>query len=348
MHYNLKFPREMGNPKRKVARNMTQLLDFINANNGVSNLYLSVYNFLEFRKPWMHPIYESAIIDRIYFDFDQKIKENGEWVSQPAYENMLKLHEWCMKHDYIHFPRFTGSGYDTIVLTNSNTFIKNKQVCVWDAVLWLSKKLNFQVDPQVKDVLPRIYRIENSFNIKETARRFCIPLNKDIIYLGEEKIREIAMKQRFTNNSYGTKFWNIVDFDAEFSQFDDFLPMMDFNIDEKNFAELSEKIPDCVKAILSRKDLGWEERRIVVLALRDNCYLLDETISILRKHLSAKKFTHCMRDERQPSYLYKKDNYMFPHQEKLLEIKACPCPLNQFCEKAKSGCLMYGRDKWLT
>jgi len=76
--YNIKFPHETGNPRRKVCVNTDAFLEFINANNGSSNLYVAVYNFTEFRPPWMFPNYETAIIDRIYFDIDQKIKENGE------------------------------------------------------------------------------------------------------------------------------------------------------------------------------------------------------------------------------------------------------------------------------
>ena len=62
----------------------------------------------------MFPDYESAVIDRVYFDFDQKVKISGEWVSQPAYENLIKHHEWCVKKDYIHFPRFTATPILTI------------------------------------------------------------------------------------------------------------------------------------------------------------------------------------------------------------------------------------------
>ena len=88
--YNIQFPREICNPKRFVAKNKQQFFDFINANNGTSDLYTNVYNFTEFRKPSIFPIYESALIDRIYFDFDQRVRFRGEWVQQPAYENMLK------------------------------------------------------------------------------------------------------------------------------------------------------------------------------------------------------------------------------------------------------------------
>lgn len=350
--YNLKFPREAGNPKRKTCVNREQFMDFINFNIDASNLYTNVYNFSEFRPPWMLPNYESAIIDRIYFDIDQKVKENGEWVTVPAYENMLKIHEWCIEKDIIHFPRHTGSAYDIIIATDPNVFIQNKKECIANAQQWLCKELGndnipIKMDPQVIGDIARIHRIDNTFNHKPTARRFCIPLDPEIIYTGEKNIFEIAKKQRFTNNWYGSKYWNISEHDTPEMKYRDILPIEMPIIDESQFAELGENIPDCVKGLLSRVDLNWKERRNVILALRDNCYLLDETIAILRKHLSPKKFGHCIRDEKQPYYLYRNEKYMFPHQEDLLDLGVCPYGLNTFCAKAKNGCLMYQRDEWL-
>ena len=341
--YNIKFPREIANPKRHPVANEERFLKFVNANIASSDLYTDVYNFTDFRPPYMYPIYESAIIDRVYFDFDQKVRINGEWVQQPAYENMLKLHEACMKKGFMHLPRFTGSGYDTIVLTNPDSDIKNKKVCVWDAVLYLSEKLGFIADPQTKDVLPRIRRITNTFNHKPTARRFCIPLDSEIIYIGEKNIREIAKKQHFANNLYGDKFWDITQWDAPESKFQKFLPDINIKINEEDFADLNGCVTPCIKNLLSRGDLGWQERRDVILFLRDNCYLLDETIALLKKYLSKKKFIHCVRDEKQPNYLYRNEQYMFPHQKELIDLQACPHEAGTYCPKAKFGCLNYGR-----
>ena len=345
--YNLKFPREVCNPIRKVCTNREAFMEFVNANIDASSLYTNVYNFTEFRPPWMFPNYDSAIIDRIYFDCDQKVKEDGEWVTQPAYENMLKIHEWCVKQDIIHFPRLTGSAYDVIIATNPNEFIKNKKECVANAQLWLMKELGIKTDPQVVGDIARIHRIDNTFNHKPTARRFCIPLDPEIIYTGETNIFEVAKKQRFANNWYGSKYWDISEHDTTQMKYKDLIPIKMPIIDEKDFADLNEYIPDCIKTLLLRKDLNWKERRNVILALRDNCYLLDETISILKKHLSPKKFIHCVRDEKQPYYLYKNEKYMFPHQDDLLDLKACSYGLKCFCTKAKNGCLMYGRDEWI-
>lgn len=354
--YNLRFPREVCNPKRHPVVNKQQFFEFVNANSGSSNLYTNVYNFSEFRQPWMFPVYESAIIDRIYFDIDQRVKEGGQWINVPAYEYMLRIHEWCVKNDIIHFPRCTGTAYDIVIATDPNVFIQNKKECVGNAQAWLCKELGImegdtlvplKMDPQVIGDIARIHRIDNTFNHKSTARRFCIPLDQEIIYLGEKKIFEIAKKQRFTNNWYGTKYWDITEFDTPERQYRDILPMDNIEIKEEDFADLAEGIPLCVKNLLARGELGWIERRNVILALRDNCYLLDETIEILRKHLTPAKFKHCIRDERQPHYLYRNEKYMFPHQDELVELGVCPFKVNTFCPKAKKGCLMYGRDEWL-
>lgn len=354
--YNLKFPREACNPKRRICTSKEAFMEFINFNIDASNLYTNVYNFTEFRPPWMFPNYESAIIDRVYFDIDQKVKENGEWITVPAYETMLKIHEWCVERDIIHFPRLTGSAYDIIIATDPNVFIKNKKECVANAQQWLCKELGtkegdkivpIKMDTQVIGDIARIHRIDNTFNHKPNTRRFCIPLDSEIIYTGEKNIFEVAKKQRRTNNWYGTKYWDILEHDVPEMKYKDTLPVEMPMLDESQYGSIGENIPDCIKQLLSRKDLNWKERRNVILALRDNCYTYEETISILRTYLSNKKFSHCIRDEKQPRHLYKNEKYMFPHQEDLLDLKACPFELNCFCTKAKSGCLMYGRDEWL-
>ena len=341
--FKIQFPREVGNPKRYVVKDMTQFLEFINMNMGISNIYTNIYDYEEYHS--MFPDYDTPIIDKIYFDIDQKIRENGKIVKIPAYENMLKIHKWCLENDYIHFPQLTGSAYDVIIATEPDVFIQNKKECVANAQLWLCKYLKIKTDPQVIGDTSRIHRVSNTFNHKPGARRYCIPLDKDIIYLGEEKLFEIAKKQRFTNNWYGNKYWDISEFDVPERKYRDILPMPKINIDEKEFSDLSSNIPDCVKNLLSRKDLVWRERGIVINCLKDNCYLLGETIEILRKHLSHRKFVHCMQSEKQPQYLYRNERFMFPHQTKIIELNACPCLKGQYCEKAKYGCLMYGRSK---
>jgi hypothetical protein len=340
--YNLKFPREVCNPKRFICKDEKEFLNFINSNINATNLYTNVYNFAQFTD-FNYPIYESAIIDRIYVDCDQRYKENGEWINCPAYENMLKIHEWCKLNDIKHSARCTGSGYDLIILTNPDYKVKNKKSCISNAQLWLCKELDIQTDKQVVGDISRIHRIDNTFNHKPHARRFCIPLTEDIIYSGEKNIFECANKQNFKKTFYGNKFWDISAFDTADFIYKDTLDLAEIKIDEKYFSDLSTNIPDCVKILLSKKDLNWEERRCVILALRDNQYLFDEALVILQKYLSKKKFAHCYKEEKQIQHLYAHGKYLFPLQPEMIRLSACPNEEKTFCDKCKFGCKLYGR-----
>lgn len=324
---------------------MNDFMKFIESNNGSCSLYTNVYNFTKTKGDSFYPDYDSAVIDRIYVDVDVRIKEDGVWKNIPAYEHMLRVHEWAKKNDYIHFPRCTGTGYDIVIVTDPNSFIKNKKQCVGNAQRWLCKELEIETDPQVIGDIARIHRIDNTFNPKESARRYCIPLDPEIIYLGEPRIFDIAKEQRFSSNWYGTKYWNIEEFDSAEVKFNNIPTNTTMQIDESQFTDLSDKTPPCIKNLLSRKELNWKERRNVILYLRDNAYFQDETIAILKKHLTPKKFLHCLKSERQPYHLYRNEKYMFPRQREIIDLNACPHPQGEFCALAEKGCLLYGRDK---
>lgn len=343
--YNLKFPREICNPKRYIVIDKAKFYKFINANISSSNIYTNVYNYDTFKLPYMCPVYESAIIDRIYFDCDQKIRKDGKEIDLPAYENMIKIHKWCLERDIMHFPRCTGSAYDVVIVVANPHSIKHKKSCVENAQRWLCKELDIEIDPQIIGDIARIHRVDNTFNHKPQTRRYCIPLDKDIIYTGEKNIFEVAKNQQFVEGVFGSKPWNISEFDKQNAMFRDVLPVVNTSINEDSFSDLSHNIPPCVKNLLARKDLVWRERCIVILALRDNCYLFDEMIAILKKYLSTKKYLHCIKEERQPHYLYKNEKYMFPNQDELLDMGVCPCPKGSFCDQAKHGCLNYGRNR---
>ncbi|MFW6246665.1 MAG: hypothetical protein ACOC22_00620 [bacterium] len=341
----MKFPREVCNPRRVPCKSMKKFLEFVNKNISNCNLFTNVYNFTEFSEKG-YPVYSTAIPDRIWFDFDieKKDKKTGEIIKLPAYKNMLRLHEWLKTKDILHFPRFTGSGYDLTVFLEPNMFLKNKKNAISNAVLHISEELGIESDPQTIGDLSRICRITNTFNHKQKARRYCIPLDENIIYEGHEKIKEYAKNQRRSNNKYGTKYLDISEFDNNTLFYDNF-EREKIDIDSKDFSDLSKNTPDCVKYLLAKKEPNWKERRPIILFLKDNCYTQQECINILKNHLSQKKFIHCVKEEKQVKHLYKNEKYVFPNQKEMKEIGACPRAYGDFCECSTKGCMNYGRDK---
>jgi len=168
-------------------------------------------------------------------------------------------------------------------------------------------------------------------------------LSKDILYKGENSIFEIAKEQNFKSNIYGESFWDIEAFDSPEFVYNDDIKIKDIVIDENDFSSLSGNIPDCIKKLLLSKTPNWQERRCIILALRDNQYLFGEALNILKKYLSRKKFLHCFKSEKQIQHLYAKEKYLFPLQKELIDIGACSCKLGEYCSKAKHGCKLYGR-----
>ena len=59
-----------------------------------------------------------------------------------------------------------------------------------------------------------------------------------------------------------------------------------------------------------------------IIWLKEHAYTLQETIAFLRKILTKEEFIHCVMQERQPYYIYRRDNtpnpYHFPNVQTLM------------------------------
>jgi len=332
--WSLRFPREIGTPKRRMCKTKEEYLDYIRHAIRLTNLYTTVYNFSELiRFPFYQKIdYDSAIVDRLYFDCDFKVK--GEEVD--GYISMLKLHEWCEENGNIkHQCYFTGSAY-SVILAVTHDGLENKRGAVYNAQQALLDKLDIVTDPQVMGDLARITRIPNTFNFKKTARRYAIPLKEEQIYLGDKVIREIAKKQQFGVKPMGTGTFNITDFDCapvrkapvDVSTFS----FDDVSDDAKEILGKFENAPPCVKRMLADEDLGYNARRILIVWLRDQGLLLDETMAVLKETLSDRKYKHSVFEERQPQYLYRRmlDMY-FPKCRSIADRGYCDCETENEC-----------------
>ena len=74
---------------------------------------------------------------------------------------------------------------------------------------------------------------------------------------------------------------------------------------------VSTEFPPCIRSLLSTPDLGYNERRELIIYLRDDGYTEEEIYDILEKHLSHKKFIHCTEEENQLSYLMGREDILF-------------------------------------
>ena len=72
-------------------------------------------------------------------------------------------------------------------------------------------------------------------------------------------------------------------------------------------------LPTSIRALLQRKNLGWNERYIVILYFKERGFTRQEVFEILKENLSERKFIHCIKEERQLQYLFERDDLMFPN-----------------------------------
>lgn len=318
MLYN-KFPRECG-PPRKVANNMNEWLKFVNIYNGKkSAVYTSIYNFKQIE---IKPNYDSAVIDKLFFDFDDK--------SCNAWNECNKLHLDLLKNDIKHIIIMSGRGYHLYILTEEITNPQNIKSLIYNSQHHFIDKLQLIVDAQVIGNPAQLARVPNTFNIR--GNRFCIPLTKNQFEKGDIYCKELASKQNFVKNvSIGEKLFNIKQFDYQTNKFNEntIFELNNINESSNNIDSLKDA-PPCIKNILNNKNSGWKERYLVILYYRELGYTKQEIFNILKKHLSEHKFRHCIIEERQLQYLWDRHDLTFPQCNKIINDELCPIKCNKY------------------
>lgn len=306
----LKFPLEVGIP-RKIIHNQKEFLNYINLYNGKKSLYRTVYSFKEIDNTSREmPDYDSAIIDSIFFDFDDK--ECG------AYDEAYKLHEYCKKENIKHSIVMSGRGYHIYIYTTIES-LQYKKDAVKSGQMFFIDKLELICDRQVIGDICRLTRVPNTYNIK--GGRFCIPLTEEQFDVGDEIIKANAVKQNFVKDVFiGEKLFDLKPFDIKNES--------EYNLDMGDMKSSDNmklgKLPHCIQAVLNNPDINYRGRYLAILYFKEKGYTKDEIFKVLEQYLSPRKLYHCVKEERQLQYLFGRDDLIFPSCEKIKEDNQCP------------------------
>lgn len=177
------FPREVGFPERKLIYNDYEYYTFITKYNHKKNIYVSLYSFKSCIG--IRPIYTSADIDKLFFDFDG---DKSIYAVRILVSGLLKENISFAVH-------FSGGGFHVFVFThkpenfNSKEFVRISQLHILDTY-----KIREYCDPHIISDIARIVRIVNSYNVNRN--RFCIPLYSHEVFLPLNKIKKLAEKSR--------------------------------------------------------------------------------------------------------------------------------------------------------
>ena len=310
-----KFPRECG-PSRKVVNNIQEWLNFVNLYNGKKKaVYTSVYtcDITDDKAD-----YNNITIDKIFFDFDDK--------SCKAWEECNSLHQLLLKDDIKHLIIMSGRGYHLYVLTHPYK-AKNPKSCIYNSQHHFINQQNLTVDAQVIGNAAQLARVPNTYNLK--GKRFCIPLTQEQFEKGDVFIKQLAEKQNFVKNTIiGNDLFYIKEFDYQNKEFDNQYYIFEEG-ESSDFSNYEINAPHCIRKILSKKDVGWKGRYLVILYFREMGYTKQEVFEILSKHLSKRKLTHCVQEERQLQYLFDRHDLLFPSCDRIMSDGFC----KKKCEK---------------
>lgn len=313
-----KFPRQIAFPMRKLVYNKKEFLKYINRLNGKMNLGTNVYDYqiILYNNGKEEVDYSSAIVDKLFFDVD----------GPESYNDMIKLHKYCVTNNYKHIIAFSGQGFHIYIFIKPTTFLYPKSALL-QAHKFLIIKLNLKsVDNQHLSDLTRMGRIFNTYNIRR--KMFCITLTKqNIKELDYEGICELAKKQKETNDVVMNQWmFDISRFDTK--------PHTHMKIEENKYKLDSDKViinedkfPPCIRKMLleaKHKRLHWNKRGQLIIFLRDKGYLLDECLTILKHYLSDDEYNHCVKEDKDLFYLYKAHNLLFKSCDVLMQEEICP------------------------
>jgi hypothetical protein len=317
------FPREFGVPSRVgLLHSMQELIEKVNHYNGKSAIFTSLYAFDEIKNN--RGVYSSARIRQIYFDLD----------SPEDLDSARALHGYCEKVGLMHSMFFSGGGFHFYIATtypnqliNKKGAVGNAQISIADAAkLTIGVNNHSDIDGHCIGNTAQLVRVPNTYNLRR--RLYCVPLRRSDLETDLEEIRERAKRQHSGIFTYGSKFLDLSSFDEESINK---RPSFEFDISQGSIrGEIKiEHFPPCIRKLLTEKFIRHRMRYIVILFCRELGLPIETTIDLLRKYLNPRVFAHCVGEERQPYWIYRRQDLNFPSCQTLKNEGLCPdsnCP----------------------
>jgi hypothetical protein len=307
------FPRHVATPNRVTVKTETQFYEYVNKYNGVKDLYFSVYGTTEQGK------FENVMIDKIFFDFDEK----------DAIEDVKRFHNWLKEKDIQHTFLYSGKkGFHLYVFTINYEKLEKPKDALTNAHDFFIKNLGVKCDQHIVGDIARVSRIPNSFHI--SGRRYCIPLLREHLYRGIKYIKEKAKEQQFNFVIYGSKLFDMKQFDFvvknNFKSID--IPEYKYNIKTEDV--VIRKFLPCVQSWLVESESGtWEARYNFAVYCKALCLPKSLCNKLAEKYFSEmprtdrfrNNYTH-FRAVKALEYAYDKDT-AFPNCDTLFQKGLC-------------------------
>lgn len=314
-----RFPCRVGTPAQRWCDTKEEAMQRINAHNGVTDVYVSIYN--------------CDIVDKIAWDFDidtEKEDAYDDW--KGALADFRKLTERLEDEGYAQMSVLSGGGLHKYMKTVPEN-LSNPRAAIKTVQQKFQQEEDLNTDTAIFGDFKRIMRVPNTFH--PGAQRYCVPLEKDEVYLSKEELFERAEAQRSVkavtdgtgypirqHDKMGTSY--TMDGDGEK------IPGS-FNPAEVEPEGTLFPIYPCIANLLKNwqnmeaqgHGLGYRRRFLIILHMKETGHEYEETVAILKKYLSDREFHHAVYDEKQVRQIYQRDDMLFPKCESLMQEIPC-------------------------
>ncbi len=314
-------------PHRLMWNNEVDVTNDINRYIGFANVSHSIWWYREKEQKYtkdgipsrIGPVYESAIIDRLFFDIDIIDKDGN--VDYDEYEKYKRIVEFIIRGNFISSISYTGGGFQ--ILIRCREFPAHNYT---GAFLYMCEK---QIGISYKEIidLARLKRVVGSFNFgrdgKSERNCFCISLKEEEWLLNPMGIRTLAQIQRKKTYWVGTEIYHIkgikefadkiqLDKRTEFS--------VSSNVDQilhKYGFDYTDLCPS-IRSMIEQPHVHHFERLEIIKYLRTICGILyGDMVILLPKLLSAKHGIttdggHSVI-EKQPDSIYARNMWFNPY-----------------------------------
>lgn len=301
---------EVATPKRILLsteeEDMKKYLQVLNANNGVKNIYRTIYNFRA--RDGFRAAYRTAIIDKIAFDFDFD-DQNKEIV---PYDEAKRLVDYLWEQGLVHEISSSSAGRYHIYIHCEirNHSDSEKKQMLRNAQLFYINLLKLNCDPHIVGDLARIMRVTDTYNVKRKS--YCVSLSREEFCKGDEFCKSLTKTQRMKRFLIGEKK---IEIEKIAYQSSSFLKRISASIEGNVQAKIKEfdhdklfkSLPDCAKRSLVSEPY-YRERFLLIMTLKETCgFVQEETEALFKKYFPKYLYDHCVLEEKQVDYLYKTD-----------------------------------------
>lgn len=338
-----KYPREIGIPRRITVMSEKEFYEKINKYYKYNNMFTSIYGFKNFHVIeekgngfFKHDYtrkkinYESAVVDKIFFDFDP----TDNLTLFDVFLQTIKFHKHLLEKKTLHCIHFSGDGFHVFILVKNGDELVLKRDALTNVQDYFVEKLSLtSFDEQIQDNVSRLCRIVNTYNFR--VKRWCIPLTEK--YLHEnmfDEILKLSEKQCYNFEFFGDTLFDILKFDKETSKKKVISKIRTLNLNKTYNCPISEiKVPRCIQELLAKaknkKHLKWRERFAVILWFKENNCKYEDLLKLIQKSFKGENehgisdSFHCLKEEQQPYFIYRADKYTALTCERMRKMAYC-------------------------